>query len=265
MYTGISNQLTSLCPLILWKLLTLDLLSNTPISRKDKTITLVHLSICLMKLSMTIFTASKVIYGRLVSFSMKCLLAELHGEQKLNLISKECSKPVLLKIYFHQKSLKFQNNSLSNHSHTNHKIECHLKKFSDSLKDLHQTLTLEFNQKRCCRLPQELHSEQELHHKIQQPEIQPQLNSFWTIISVDLRHTKKLTFWKGWDKRQLMKLNFWKQEPLLKKNNQTMDHLLILTPKRFQTNLSVNCIFVDFYSSWLKEYRRVKWLMKTKD
>ena len=148
-------------------MLTSDLLSNTPISKKDKTITLVHLSICLMKLSMTIFIASKVIFGPLVLFSMKCLLEELHGEQKLNLISKECSKAVLSKIYFQQKSLKFRNNSLSNRLHMNHKIECHLKKFSDSLKDLHQTSTLEFNPKKCCQLLQDLHSEQEPPHKTQ--------------------------------------------------------------------------------------------------
>lgn len=166
-YTGISNQLTYSCLLILWKLLTSDLLSKTPISKKDKTITLVHLSICLMKLSMTIFIASKVIFGPLVLFSMKCLLEELHGEQKLNLISKECSKAVLSKIYFQQKSLKFRNNSLSNRLHMNHKIECHLKKFSDSLKDLHQTSTLEFNPKKCCQLLQDLYSEQEPPHKTQ--------------------------------------------------------------------------------------------------
>ena len=139
---------------------------------------LVHLSICLMKLLMTIFTASKVISGPLVSFSMKCLLAELHGEQKLNLISKECSKPVLLKHYSHQKSLKFQNNSSSNHLHTNQKIECHHKKSLDFLKDLHQILTQESNQKKCYQLQQDLHSEQEPPHKTQQQEIQLQHSFF---------------------------------------------------------------------------------------
>lgn len=139
---------------------------------------LVHLSTCLMKLLMTIFTASKVTSGPLVSFSMKCLLVELHGEQKLNRISKECSKPVLSKLYFHQKSLKFQNNSLSNHLHTNQKIECHHKKSLDFLKDLLQTLTQEFNPKKCYQLQLDLHSEQEPPHKTQQQEIQLQHSFF---------------------------------------------------------------------------------------
>lgn len=139
---------------------------------------LVHLSTCLMKLLMIIFTASKVTSGPLVSFSMKCLLAELHGELKLNPISKECSKPAQSKLYFHRKSLKFQNNSSSNHLHTNQKIECHHKKSLDFLKDLHQTLTQEFNPKKCYQLQQDHRSEQEPPHKTQQQETQLQHNFF---------------------------------------------------------------------------------------
>lgn len=112
LYIEISNLRTFLCRHIHLKLLILGLLSNIPISKKDKTIMSVHPSTCRMKPLMITSTASKVISGPLVSFSMKCWQEELHGEQKLNQISKECSNQILSKLYFHQKFQKFQNNSL---------------------------------------------------------------------------------------------------------------------------------------------------------
>lgn len=190
----ILNLRTFLCHHIHLKLLILDLLSKSLILKRDKTIMLVHLSTCLMKLLMTIFTVLKVIFGPLVSFIMKCLLEELLGELKQNLTSKECSNLIPSKPYFHQKSLKSLKNFLLNHLLSKLKIECPLKKFSGFLKSLPLTLKWESNQKKWFQLLRDLHSEQEQFRKIQHQEIQLELNFFWIIISADLKLTKKSIF-----------------------------------------------------------------------